>query len=143
MTSLQPWVTRALQTAGHIDENGNSRRARARHCRDCGLIVLTGYDADTCARLVTVDPTPLSPLGEALAHLAGRYTCALRYLGGRLELDTRHHHQIASQPAGTPGNRFDVLAQHRCGDLTLRQLAAPSWRPDHTTDQQPGTPPPF
>lgn len=131
MNDLEPWVQRALVIAGHIDEHGNSRRARARHCPRCGLIVLTGYDDDLCARLVTVDPTPLSALGEALAHVAGRYTRTLTHRGGRLELDKRDANQIASKPAGITGNRFDVLAEHRCGDLTLRQLTAPTWRPVH------------
>lgn len=140
MTALEPWVQKALLTAGHIDEQGNSRRARARHCPRCGLIVLVGYDADLCARLVTCDPTPLTTIGEAVAYLQGRYTRELAFRAGRLELDQRDANRITRWPATATGNRFDVLAEHRCSDRSLWAHRAPTWCPDNSTtaaDQPP------
>lgn len=134
MTNIPPWIQTALITAGHLDETGNSRRARARHCTRCGLITLTGYDDDTAARLVTCDPRPLTAYGEALALTTGRYTRTINARAGRLELDKRDHWQIHSHPAGHPTNRYDVLAQHRCGDILPTTWTGPSWRTTPTTE---------
>ena len=56
---------------------GATRRARAATCRGCGAKVLDGLDADVCALVATVDPTPLTAIGEVLAVLDGRRTFTL------------------------------------------------------------------
>lgn len=117
------WLLEHLIATGAMDHQGVSRRARIRHCRDCGLAVLAGFDADLCARTVAVDPHPLTALGEAMAHIGGRYTVAL-HRGARDELDARTEGRISHAPAGS--GRFDVLAEHRCGDRSLEPFATTS-----------------
>lgn len=109
------WLAQHLINAGHWDVNGLSRNARGRRCRDCGDWVLAGWDADRCAGTAYVDPTPLSALGEAMALVGGLDTYLLRRHEGRtFRLDRRHRWAIASKPAGHPGLRGDVVAEHQC-----------------------------
>lgn len=105
-----------LINAGHWDVNSVGRNARGRRCRDCGDWVLAGLDGDRCAEAVHVDPTPLSALGEAMALIAGKGTYALRREGPAFRIDHRHRWAIAAKPAGTPGQRYDVVASHACSD---------------------------
>jgi hypothetical protein len=112
-----PWhivEQRLLDTAALV--GGVGRRARATHCTTCRTPVITGLDADLAALDATTDPTPLSPLGEALAHIANRRTYALQTEGGRLVLNPRDASRITHRPAGT--HRFDVMPEHRCHDQT-------------------------
>lgn len=101
------------------------RNTTSRRCRQCKAAVLVGLDGDLCAFPTTADPTPLSPLGEALALLAGRATLHLRATpdGGRY-LDRRDRWQIQGEPAGT-ANRlfpFDVVAAHVCHSPPLPSI---------------------
>ena len=97
--------------------NGIGRRVQARACRHCGARVLAGADGDTCGRVCYVDPDPLDKVGEALAVLTGRYTVALWSARDRYELTQRDRWSIAGSPP--PQDRFDVLAEHRCGAPAL------------------------
>lgn len=94
------------------------RTARPGRCRTCKATILRGLDADLCAFPTTADPIPLSPIGEALALLAGRQTFHLRRTPGTtdLQLDRRDQWQIAGQPAATPDSLFpaDTVAEHKC-----------------------------
>ena len=69
-----------------------------------------------CAGVANADPTPLSPLGEALALIGGRRTYALRQSSGRLELQLRDQWQIEGSPAGT---RYDIVPAHTCEAVDL------------------------
>lgn len=118
--TLPAWLLKQLEDQGYI-VGGATRAARLRRCPTCTTTVLAALDADTCARRVTADPLPLSPLGEALALIGGRATYALWYWGGRLELNHRTSFHIKGTPAGTT-DRFDVVAEHRCGYPRLDSL---------------------
>lgn len=92
-------------------------------CPSCRAAVLTGWDGEVAALLVTVDPTPLGVQGEALAQLDGRPTFELRRRGEHHLLSRRDQWQIGggvgattARPGRTPG---DVLAEHRCGAPAL------------------------
>lgn len=90
-----------------------SRAAQAGLCGNCRAPIMRGLDGDVAAFLVTVDPNPLDPLGEALALLAGRATFELRWQHGRYELEHRDAWSITARPAGTHP-RLDVVAAHTC-----------------------------
>lgn len=110
MRPIPTWLRQHLIDTGHLTETGTSRRARPK-THHCGALILTGLDDDRCAGEATTDPLPLTPLGEALAHLEGRTTYQLTRRG-RLELDQRNQWAITAHPAGT--GPFDVLREHRC-----------------------------
>lgn len=93
---------------------GNGERARPRTSRSCsltkhscGMPVLTGLDADRAALTVTVDPYPLTPLGEVQALRAHRPT----YLLTARQLDRRDRWNIPGRP---PTHARTVLATHDC-----------------------------
>lgn len=112
-----------LIRAGHLSPEGIGRRAQPRRCRDCHARILTGLDDDIAALRADVEPTPVTALGEMIAHLEGRRTYALVHNFGRLVLDYRDANRIAHRPAGT--GRLDVLVEHRCASRT-RFPTAPS-----------------
>ena len=114
--SVPKWLAQHLVDAGHWDIFGISRNARGRPCRDCGVYVLAGLDADRCAGTAHIDPTPLSALGEAMALVAGRDTYLLRREGPGFRIDHRHRWNIAALPAGSPGQRGDIVSAHACHD---------------------------
>jgi hypothetical protein len=64
------------------------RSASLTRCRDCKAPILYGLDADMCALSVRADPTPLTPLGEALALIDGRATYSLVTADGRRNSST-------------------------------------------------------
>lgn len=97
-----------LETSGHVSEHGTSRAASRRICRDCGQPVVRALDADLLAFEVTVDPTPVNPVGELLALAAGRRTYDGIHVGGRLELEPR-------RPAHITQHRYPVFTDHHCG----------------------------
>lgn len=141
--SSSTWLRDHLIRAGHMTEKGLTRRAKIRHCARCGLALLTGLDAEMCALEAACDPSPLSPLGEALALVEGRRTWALHSEGGRWVLDRRDEDEIASEPAASH-LRQDVLRQHRCeSGAPTGQLTAPTTFPETTPPQPPNSPPPF
>lgn len=140
MTATWERIKAHLQASGYMDENGVTRRVRAVTCRRCHAPILTGLSADVAAHTAEVDPAPISPLGEALAVLAGRRTYTLRHLGGKWVVTPRSSFAIAGTPAGT--GRHDTLAAHRCGTPPLP--SAPSVYAARAAGDYPkGTPCPF
>lgn len=113
MTRPQPWLTQHLIRAGHITETGISRHARIRTCARCHTPALVGLDDDICATEAATDPTPLNPLGEALALIDGRRTWNLTTTRNGYQLERRDNTHITTNPAGTHP-RQDTLAEHRC-----------------------------
>lgn len=98
-------------------------RCRATWC-ECGAPILRGYDNDRIAFLAHCDPQPISALGEAIAITNGQHTYQLETKGKGYALTRRNTSAITTKPAGqtTPGHKWDVLAEHRCGQT-----------PTHTT----------
>ena len=107
--TMPAWLQRHLENTGRLNADGIRRNAHARTCTRCGCTILTGLDANTCALAADADPTPISPLGEAVALLAGSRTYDLVCTGQRTELNHRDRHNIAGP------RRWPVLASHRCG----------------------------
>lgn len=119
-TPMPAWLREHLIQTGKIDRDAITRRAKARYCPTCQQLTLVGLSADRAALATRCDPTPLSPLGEALAQVVDRSTFALFKSGDRLELHARDSFGIAGSPAGSPrAARFDVLAEHQCGAPAL------------------------
>lgn len=134
---IDRWIQTHLETRGLWNADGVSRAVRARQCRKCHKLVLTALDSDMCAGVAIVDPTPLSPLGEAAALILGRRTYFLWPRLDRLELDLRYDGAIAGRPAGA--GRYDVVGTHECGTGPL-----PSIKTFHTTTPVgPNGEPPF
>ena len=123
---IPAWLADHLENTGRRGRDGIGRRAYPHHCRACGQLVLTGLDNDLCAGVAHADPTPLAPLGEALALIDGRTTYALTRGPGRIELTLRDPWQITGTPAGTAG--FDVVAAHTCTAVDLPGLPS-AYRP--------------
>lgn len=113
-------MTRQSHPAKHLDSPGG-RGVRSVACRSCRTPVLRGLDDDWCASYVEVDLEPLSPLGEALAVLCGRRTFRLHRAGRQYRLTRRAWFGISQYPAGMSrlAMKWDVLAIHQCGDVTL------------------------
>ena len=126
-----------LERTGVMDARGNTRAVRPRTCPGCGALALEALDAPICAVSVRIDPTPLGPVGEALARLTGRRTYHLHHAGGRHELDRRSAGHIAHAPAGT--TRGDVVAEHACGATPLPAIATHLRRnaPEELPDEPP------
>lgn len=122
---MPDWLRRHLEASGHLSPDGVTRAARTTHCRRCGAVVMRGLDGDKAAFPATVDPEPLTALGEVLALLAGRGTYELRWVGHRYELDARDQWQIQ----GRPPAEIHAVAEHACGS----GLTAAGYRPDDPT----------
>lgn len=114
---IPPWLLRQLEAAGHIDPTtGATRAARMSLCPKCRQGVMRGIDADWCGMARDCDPTPLTPLDEAVALLARRNTFSLHWIG-KYVLHRRDRWQIQGEPARSkPG--MDVLIEHQCGLAT-------------------------
>lgn len=98
---IPAWVAR---------RHGDTFRNAGRHpCPRCKAPILSGLDDDTAARSVHADPTPINPVGEALALLAGRATFDLTAAGGKRQLWRRDEWHISGR------RKFPVLPEHRCG----------------------------
>lgn len=106
---IAPWLKQHLEDTGVWNTDGVSVRGKVRR-HPCGRYVVVVLSDGMWP--VVVDITPLSPLGEALAVLAGRSTFALRDAGNRVEVDIRSAIEIKGSPAGT--ERYDVVAAHEC-----------------------------
>ena len=120
------------------------RGLRARRCRSCGAPILRGLDEDITALVATVDPAPLSAVGEAIARLQGRHTYELRRLNRVPQLMLRNYLTIASRPPGskTWAGPIDVVAEHGCHAFplpTIPTVHPPSTptRKARTNDQPP------
>jgi hypothetical protein len=97
------------------------RGVTAERCRDCRAQILFGWDDDVAATRVAVEPTPLTPMGEAIALLGGRSSYTLKSRKAGLALWRRDHWQIA----GIKSPRIDIVATHKCGEsLQLFQTAS-------------------
>ena len=130
-TNLNPRTRRPA--APHVAQSiaDQTRHIQAERCRQCRADVLRGLDDMWAAGPIEVDPTPLSPLGEALALLAGRRTIACEHWHG-LRFTRRSHWQITSRPAGT--FRGDVYASHLCGAPALPSIPSTFTPPAISTD---------
>lgn len=107
---------------------GGGRNTKTGRCTQCRQPVLRGLDEDMCALLVEVDPTPLTPLGEAMALLAGRKTYDLARDTGRWQLTRRGRWRITG-----PRHNTDVVPAHRCHDHTLEPFTTPTVHTTPTT----------
>lgn len=135
-TGSETGTTKPRQWVGpHVAQwlADRTRHLTADRCRGCRADILRGLNDDWCAWTIEVDPTPLSPLGEALARLAGRSTVACESWGGAgPKLSRRGHHQITGRPAGS--GRFDVLATHLCGAPALPSAPSTFTKPNPSSD---------
>jgi len=84
------------------------RSACLQRCTKCRAPILYGLDADLCALSVKADPTPLTPLGEAIALLGGRRTFHLTDIAGRIEITMRDQWAIGGESAHL------VVPEHKC-----------------------------
>lgn len=116
MTDNWTRIKATLEVQGRM-VNGHTRKVGATTCPRCHAPTLTALDGASPSPLLVVDPTPLSPVGEALALLAGRYTVGLWQAGTHYQLVMRDSYAITGAPAGTAGH--DVLAQHVCNAPVL------------------------
>jgi hypothetical protein len=118
-------IESSLRARGLWNEDGISRRARARFCRKCRAPIMVGLDSDVMGTAAVCDPAPINVLGEVQALMTGRATYALRWLGGRWEIDHRDSFQIKGSPAGS-NPRYEVLAEHRChAPINAANMRAP------------------
>ena len=99
-------------------------------CEKCAAPILVGLDADVCALLVRVDPTPLDEIGEAIALVTNRATYDLAKGPKRKELWPREPQHIRAP------RRHPVLPAHKCGqplpaatDNSAAQKGQPHARP--------------
>lgn len=83
---------------------------------------MRGLDAERCAGDVSVDPHPLSALGELQALLDGVKTYELHWRG-RYEIDYRDDFSIAGRTPGSLHN-VDVVAAHRCDRTQVHTLTS-------------------
>lgn len=103
--SLPKWLR------DRIGEPIRGRGCKAVKCIKCQADVLAGFDEDHCASIVIADPTPLSPLGEALALIENRRSYELCRHGAGLALWIRDHWQIAGRPASA---ETIIVTDHKC-----------------------------
>lgn len=111
-TPIPPWLKQHLIDTGTWTTDGTTRKAKLQ-THTCGQLVLYGLDADTCAGTTTVDPLPLTPLGEAFALIQNRHT--YDYRPNTQELEHRDQHMIRQGFL----NGIQVLAQHICEQMPL------------------------
>lgn len=124
---MAPWLRRHLENQGHIDPTtGATENVRITHCDTCRRPTWVGLEPRGFAR--QLDPSPLTPIGEALAILQGRNASGMYRAGNRLEIELRTLDRIRNHPAGTPNT--DVLLEHRChnpGHHLPRTTTALTW----------------
>lgn len=139
MTTIPTWLRQHLEATGLWNTDGVSRTARPTSCRKCGAIVMRGLDDRVAGLVATADPTPITPLGEALAQLDGRWTYRLSWRAGHYELDDRDEWAIQARPAGT----VEVLAQHRCHSPPLPACPSVLTQPRRARESNDMSDPPF
>jgi hypothetical protein len=89
-------------------------RATILTCPRCDALVLRGRDGHATIRVATVDPQPISQVGEAVALIQGRTTYNLYTAeGSRLELYRRTDFHIRGE------RHRPVVADHVCGAAPL------------------------
>ena len=93
-------------------KQGGFRNARWQRCTTCQELTIHGMDADLCAGMVTVDPTPLTPQQEHWCALQGRPTYSLDIDADRkIKINDRIHYSLAKpHPRGNP-----IVPTHHCG----------------------------
>ncbi len=111
-------------------------RTAAAQTHDCGQTILTGLDDDTCAGTATVDPTPLTAIGEALALIDGRCTYALTWRASLPELDQRTQWDLRARDA----DHTVVLPEHRCHTAPLPTHGTPITLDDPDLKETPDEP---
>lgn len=116
--SMPTWLKAQLVLAGRWNTDGVSRTARGRLCKTCRSEVYVGLDADLCAGAVTVDPRPLTALGEAVARMSGVTTYRVSYSAGRMTIDYRDQWSIRGEHPEAPDRTYDVVADHTCDGPT-------------------------
>jgi hypothetical protein len=120
----------------HVLENktGGFRAARWQRCPQCDRITLHGMDADACAGMVTVDPTPITRHQEIWCALHARPTYQLR-------IDPDRKITINDRPRYSLGLecRNPVVPEHQCGSEYPGFLDLPPRGSNETA----GTEPPF
>lgn len=92
-----------------------TRKAKAAHCRRCGLAVVVGLDADMCAIAVALDPRALDTWGAEIAALvAGNRTYTIHRFAR--EIDYRDRWERAARPPEplSPHSAWSVHAAHAC-----------------------------
>lgn len=106
---MDDWLKQQLE-----NKTGGFRAARWGRCPDCQELTLHGMDADLCAGMVTVDPTPLSPQQEHACMIVGRPTFTIKPRGNSYELnDRRGAYLYGSRP---PDHRtHTIIPAHKCG----------------------------
>lgn len=115
---------------------GRARGAKRARCSSCAAHVLVGPSGEISGSwTATVDPAPVSGLGEYLGLLEGRMSYALE--GGAL--DRRDRWRIAGHPAGTD---TPVVLGHLCGRLVPMAWWAPP-KPKIREDGSVSDEPPF
>jgi len=98
------------------------RGVTTHRCRTCQAQILEGLDEDVCAFRAVVDPDPLTPMGEALALLAGRRSYEIRRHSGGWALWHRDRWQIRGRVAGP---KYLVVADHQCDTPKLPTIPTP------------------
>jgi hypothetical protein len=130
------WLREHLERTG-VTVGGVGTNLTARVCPRCKAKVVVALTPERIAHRFTLDPVPVSPLGELQAVLSGRATVDTVRRGPRkVEINHRRPWHIATKPPGTL--RGVVLAEHRCGAPPL--AAAP---PSPADRLPPNSPPPF
>lgn len=139
MTTLPAWLEQLLTDGTGITPG--VRNAKPSRCPKCKAHTLSGLSADWCAFTAHANPTPLNPVGEALAHLNGAPTYALHREGRTYQLHQRDHWQIKGTPAGDQAAHltYDVIAEHQCGiEYTSNQsVFTPTIRKGNGNDKPP------
>ena len=100
-----------------------------RHCKTCRRVVLAALADDgpgVSGMRVTLDPRPVTPLGELIALSAGLATWA--HIGGAITW--RCTIRIRTSP---PGTKYDVHHSHVCTPIPGIEYAQPIHRPGITT----------
>jgi hypothetical protein len=101
-----------IQAPGRIA----TRRARMTFCTTCGHTVMRGLLPMPTPWAVDLDPAALTPVGEALALLAGRTTYDLYFRYDHYEIEHRCDWEYAhDEPAYRV--HVDTVVEHVCHEL--------------------------
>lgn len=123
------WLKQLLE-----QKTGGFRAARWERCKDCDQLTLHGMDADLCAGMVTVDPTPLSPQQEHACMITGRPTYSLKPRGTSYELSDRDGAYLyGSRPPDQRGKT--IVPAHQCGARFPGFIPRPATK--ETTNHEP------
>lgn len=110
---MEQWLEDHLRKLGRLNSDGVGRRVSGARCRTCHVVVLRALDGDICAMPVTVDPDPVSVIGEFLAVTQGRRTYDL--MSWRSNKAYSYCLEFRRPVHITRTRRYDVYAEHRCG----------------------------